>query len=130
MILSTDHIMTFGVNAGFTLREIYHYLPQYIEWLIEYQAAFEINIEEFEQLPNPVKYQKETPLNATLNERLLSAGVRKKHNGSVEKIKSSENLVSFEYHFPEKIKEILKKKKAGIYVTPPWQPPQIIFQGP
>jgi hypothetical protein len=130
MILSTEYVMPFGINTGFTLSEIYHYLPQYIEWLIEYQDKFEINPDEFEQLPNPVKYQKEVPFNATAKEKILRAGVRLKHNGSIEKIKASDNLVPFKYHFPEKFKEILRKKKAGIYVIPNWKPLQTIFKFP
>ncbi len=51
---SPDNIIMFGVNKGNTLKEIYHYMPKYIEWLIKYVQEFEIDVREFEVLPKPI----------------------------------------------------------------------------
>jgi hypothetical protein len=121
MILKPDFKMPFGINADFTLAEIYHYLPTYIEFLIEYVENFEINPKDFEDLPMPVTYTRLTSENATIEEKIKSA-LRIEHNGSVQKIKEQEYLRPYNYHFPEKVLNILHCKSTRVYITPIWKP--------
>jgi hypothetical protein len=46
--------MKFGVNHALRLSEIYHYKPSYIQFLIKYIPDFEISVDEFLNLPNPI----------------------------------------------------------------------------
>ena len=48
-----EHIMTFGKNKGLTLKQIYQYKPTYIQYLVEFFDGFEIDINDFRDLPNP-----------------------------------------------------------------------------
>src|SRR5665213_2893978 len=54
MIYSPDDIIGFGANKGLRLSEIYHYKSSYIQFLIKYIPDFEINVNEFLKLPNPI----------------------------------------------------------------------------
>ncbi len=58
MILKPDFIIPFGVNKGHMVADIYQYLPTYIEWLIDFVPEFEIDIKNFEKLPNPTIHNK------------------------------------------------------------------------
>ena len=113
--------MPFGVNEGYTLGEIYYYLPSYIEFLIEYIDGFEISISEFEKLP-VVTYFPKLPENASLSEK-IKGSLRITHNGSIKNIKNcGKPLREYQYKLTERIHEILQMKASGDYVAPMWTP--------
>jgi hypothetical protein len=52
-ILQPEDIMPFGKNKGLQLSMIYHYQPNYIEWLIFNTDHMAFDLEAFEKLSNP-----------------------------------------------------------------------------
>lgn len=125
MILKSDFIMPFGVNKGYSLAEIYHYLPSYIEWLVKYVSEFEINIEEFETLQKPLVHYKVIEIR-TNNNKMIQAQMRLDHKGSVDKIKKSNSLKEINFHFSEETRNIILKKRNGLYESPIYESPKII----
>src|ERR1019366_5242087 len=53
MLYKPEHKMTFGVNKDLSLKDIYQYKPWYLQYLIEFHGDFEIDIDDFKNLPNP-----------------------------------------------------------------------------
>ncbi len=123
MILNSDFVMPFGVNKGYTLAEIYQYLPSYIEWLIEYIPEFEIDLNEFEKLPNPTIHHNVIETKASSGEK-ITFQLRTTPIGSVEVIKNSKDLKEIKFEFPAKIKKILEDKRQGHYEPPEWIRPE------
>lgn len=116
--------MPFGINTGYTLAEIYKYLPSYIEWLIQYVPEFEIRISDFENLPKPTIFFREMELKTSKGKRLVSPRIS--HKGSIEKIKKSGDFKEIDYHFPDYIKQILLAKDVGVYETPEYHGPNTL----
>ena len=52
MNLRPESVITFGRNKGYTLKVIYQYFPEHIEWLIN-NGYIRIDVVQFEALPNP-----------------------------------------------------------------------------
>jgi hypothetical protein len=129
MILRPTFIMPYGINKGHALSEIYQYKPEYIEWLIEYVPEFEIEISDFENLPNPTIIVNERPKGNSLSD-ILQAGIRSLDWNSVEKIKQKENLKEVAYRFSDKIKKILNEKIQGSYQCPEWNRSKVILSIP
>jgi len=50
-VMKPEYILTFGINKGYSLAEIYHYDPNYIEWLIMNLDWFRVDVYEFYALP-------------------------------------------------------------------------------
>ncbi len=100
------------MNKGYTLAEVYHYLPSYIVFLVEYVPNFIIEVEEFERLPKPVKY--------SAGEGKFAQFIQKAHKGSLEIIRNSESkkLVEFDFKFPKKVFDILDAKRRNDYIAP------------
>jgi hypothetical protein len=119
---SPEDVLTFGVNNGNTLKDIYHYMPKYIEWLIKYHKGFEIDIREFESLPKPVKVE---PGLAVTKSKL-----RDRVDFSVSSIKNyietkRGNLNEIEFKFTIESIEILEFKRLNKYPTPEYHKSQI-----
>lgn len=113
----------FGKHSGYRLEEIYRFSPSYLEWAIEYVDNFILDINEFENLPQPTPFSKSYP--ETNNENITLYYF---HDGESEiphaytAQKNGEILNEIDYHFPERIKEINNKKIKQDYITPAWIP--------
>ena len=57
-----EDIWPYGKNKGLKLKYIYQFQPSYIEWAIKNKSDFKIDIDSFENFPNP------TPLNYNANQ--------------------------------------------------------------
>jgi len=51
MLYRPDDILAFGKNKGYSLKTIYQYEPSYLKWLIKFIQEFEIDLDEFRNLP-------------------------------------------------------------------------------
>lgn len=118
MIYHPDNIWDRGKNRGYSLAEIYHYLPSYIAHLIEYNEDFEIDVNEFLSLPKPVKYFSDS--NSNLNQKKYPLKNEKTHSGLVDEVKKikQEELKEFDYKFPKECLDILDLKKRNEYTAP------------
>ena len=120
MIYSPDYIMKFGANHGLRLSEIYHYKPSYIQFLIKYIPDFEISVDQFLNLPNPI-IAAPAPLPPA-----RPGGLRFTPNiilkASVAEIRQymeeGGKMREIEYSFSNEMLEILEKKKVGEYIVP------------
>ena len=116
-----EDIIPFGVNKGNTLKDIHHYMPKYIEWLIKYVQEFEIDVREFEVLPKPIAVEPELTVSKT---RLQF----REHVGfSVNAIKKyaetkPRNTKEIEFKFTIESIEILEFKRLGKYFAPKYNP--------
>ena len=121
MIYRPDEVMSFGMNKGYTLKEIFYYSPSYIEWLIKFRNDFEINVNDFEFLPT-VKTDLEIPDDASIKDKVLAELKKDFSIGTpVEKIKTgNRKFHPNDYKFPEETLIILKKKKENNYTAPDW----------
>ena len=54
MIIHPSFILSQGKHKGYSLSEVYQYDPTYINWMVEFIQGFEINIDEFYNLPKPI----------------------------------------------------------------------------
>lgn len=113
----------FGKHSGHTLEEIYRFSPSYLEWAIEFVDDFILDINEFENLPQPTPYIKPYP------HKIKDNIILQTYNPSESDIphayialKNGEILNEIDYHFPERIKEINNKKINQDYITPEWVP--------
>lgn len=123
MIYHPDDILNFGTNEGYSLAEVYYYLPSYIEFLIKYIQDFEINVDEFYSLGKSLKELTETkPIKNPKS--ILDYGriANVSHKGSAKKIADlpASKKVEFNYEFPKEHLEILELKKKGEYIAPPY----------
>lgn len=57
-IFEPDDTLNFGMNKGYSLKELYLYRPSYLEWLILNIEGFAINIQEFYALGKPTPLDK------------------------------------------------------------------------
>ncbi|MDQ2752267.1 MAG: hypothetical protein M3R72_04515 [Bacteroidota bacterium] len=108
MLYFPENIISFGINKGHTLKEIFYYKPDYIaNFLIRCISDFEINIEEFKRLPTATyisKLSKEASHLSILEEQnhFLS--------NSVEVFKNSGyDFKQVDYRFPEECHTILQQ---------------------
>jgi hypothetical protein len=113
MFFKPDHIMSFGANKGYSLAEIYKYLPDYIEWLVEYIPEFEINLVDFENLPKPTIFY--DPIELETNKGKIIISPRTTHKGSIDSIKKKGKFKEIDFKFSQKTKNILLQKEVGIY---------------
>ena len=127
MLLTPDYILDFGANKGYSLAEVYKYLPSYIEWLIEYTGWFEINPSQFEALPKSILFYSPTKIK-TQSGKEIEISPQKIHRGSIKAIMKSDSkdLKEINYKFSEKFLNILKQKLNGEYKVPHYDPPKII----
>ena len=111
IIPETIDKIDFGKHSGHTLEEIYRFSPSYLEWAIEYVDNFILDINEFENLPQPTPYIKLYPHKIKDNIILqffshTESDIQHAYNA----LKNGEILNEIDYHFPERIKEINNKK--------------------
>lgn len=113
-IYHPSYVLNFGINKGYTLAEVYSLAVNYVEWLIEYIPDFEIEISEFESLPQPLRRNTSGDKKSTFFTTTLPPN-------EVSKVINTGPLESYEFKFSEKIVAILKAKKLGIYIPPKWE---------
>jgi hypothetical protein len=128
MIYSPDDIMRFGANRGLPLSEIYHHKPSYIEFLIKYIPDFEIDVNEFLKLPNPVIAAPDpVPLKEPGG---ISFTPHIFLEASVEEIKQymegGGKMREIQYSFSNEMLEILRLKSLGEYIAPEYVKPKRI----
>lgn len=112
--------MTYGKNKGFSLKEIYQYKPSYLEFLIEFIEEFEIDVKDFENLPNPTiadpdklppkegkRLRFYPPIKLELSVQEIKAYIE--NGGKSKEIK---------FNFSARTVDILRLKSIGQYVTP------------
>lgn len=115
--------INFGKHSDHTLEEIYRFSPSYQEWAIEYVDNFILDINEFENLPQPTPYIKLYPHKIKDNIILqLFSHTESDIPHAYNALKNGEILNKIDYHFPERIKEINNKKINQDYITPEWTP--------
>lgn len=56
-LIDIDEKMRIKPHRGYTLREIYQYSPNYIEWLIKNTKRYFVDLAQFENLPTPTPYE-------------------------------------------------------------------------
>ena len=115
--------MGFGANKGLRFSEIYHYKPSYIQFLIKYIPDFEIDVNEFLKLPNPIIAAPDPlPPKEPGGLRFTPHIILK---ASVEEIKQymeeGGKMKEIQYSFSNEMLEILEKKKEGQYIVPNYQ---------
>lgn len=125
MIYHPDDILNFGTNKGYSLAEVYYYLPSYIEWLIKYRPDFEVNVDEFYSLGKSIKVLTET-IPVKNPKRIIDYGRiadMPPHEGSVKNIADlpANKKIEFIYEFPKEHLEILDLKSKGAYKAPPYK---------
>ncbi len=120
MIFKPQHILSFGVNKGKTLEEIYLYMPSYIEWLIKYIPDFEIFPSDFKSLPKPLVHTNIKIIRAKDGTK-VSLHLNHNHEGSVDEIKESNHLQESNFSFSKETLRILSEKSEAIYVVPKYQ---------
>lgn len=119
MIHAPDYILTFGVNRGYSLMQVYQYVPNYLEWLIENVPDFEINPDVFLKLPNPtIPYM-------PIMGKTITGEMKEVNLGSAIKVseqikKTAKDLKEIKYKFGKKTLDILKQKSLGTYICPEW----------
>jgi hypothetical protein len=52
-----DDVIKYGKYEGETIRDIFQFDPNYLNWLITSQTHFYVDYEELERLPNPTPYK-------------------------------------------------------------------------
>ena len=120
MLYKPEHKMTFGVNKDLSLKDIYQYKPWYLQYLIEFHGDFEIDIDDFKNLPNPTiadpdqlppeegqRIRFYPPIKLELSVRIIRDYI---NNGGKFK--------ELTYTFSNKMVEILELKRKGVYVVP------------
>jgi hypothetical protein len=123
MIYSPNDKMGFGVNKDLRFSEIYHHKPSYIQFLIKYIPDFEINVNEFLKLPNPIiaapdPLPPKEPGGLRFTPHIFL-------EASVEEIKqymeAGGKMSEIQYSFSNEMLEILDKKKKGDYIVPKYE---------
>src|SRR5262245_62099291 len=115
MIHDPDFIMPFGKDAGYNLKQIYKYLPTYLEWLIKYMPEFEIDISQFTCLPSPTPFTKtyvgpEGLRSTKKSDFTVKAALTYVENGG--------QLKEVNFSFSEETLKILEEKRSGKYIAP------------
>jgi len=123
MLYKPEHKMTFGVNKDLSLKDIYQYKPWYLQYLIEFQEDFEIDIDDFKNLPNPTiadpdqlppeegqRIRFYPPIKLELSVRIIRDYI---NNGGKFK--------ELTYTFSNKMVEILELKRKGEYIVPKYE---------
>ena len=119
---SPEDIIPFGVNKGNTLKEIYHYMPKYIEWLIKYVQEFEIDVSEFEQLSKPVIIEPESTVSKS--KLRYSDHVEYSVNSMKKYLEKRGKLKEIEFKFTIESIEILEFKRLNKYFAPTYHKPK------
>ena len=116
MIFHPEYILNFGANKGYRLADVYHYLPSYIEFLIEYIPEFEIDVNEFEALPSPIEYYKAYTLKSSTGTP-IEFSHKIEHNGAIKPFLSIDpkHFREISYKFSDKYKQILYLKSKREY---------------
>ncbi len=102
--------MDFGKHEGYRLSEIYHYDPSYIVWMIKNINYFEIDINEFINLPKPTVYYNPVELKPN-RENFVEVFSGPGLNASIEEIKKSKKLKEIDFEFSKEVINILEEKK-------------------
>ena len=111
-----DDIMTKGINREYFLKDIYQYMPKYLEWCIKYWEEFEIDINDFKNLPNPtIPNPKPIPSENRLE---LYPNVEYYIKGILNYIKEGGITKKIEFNFSNETIEILELKRKGQYTAP------------
>ena len=117
MIIHPSFILSQGKHKGYSLSEVYQYDPTYINWMVEFIQGFEINIDEFYNLPKPTVSV--PPVNKT-KIFAIESFYRTLPNASVADLKQAKYLTEIDFKFSEQTIKILSEKKNGTYIAPKW----------
>ncbi|HEY8660879.1 MAG TPA: hypothetical protein VIL78_17730 [Hanamia sp.] len=111
-----DDIMTKGVNKEYSLKDNYQYMPRYLEWCIKYWQEFEIDVNDFKNLPNPT-IPNPNPIPSE-NRLKFYPNIEYSIKGILNYIKEGGITKEIEFNFSNETIEILELKRKGQYTAP------------
>jgi hypothetical protein len=116
----------FGKHAGHTLAEIYRFFPTYIDFLVTYVPGFIIDEQEFLKLPAPTPYITELHMEGKGRIRVINGN---SINKTYRYLQEGNRLLPVAYRFNQKISEILRLKREGVYKPPKWERRKTLLLG-
>lgn len=131
MIYKTDYVMTYGENRGFSLKEIYKFKPTYIEFLVQYQQDFEIDLNEFKKLPKPTPFYKKINFKIPKKNGQIISVDRKIFGTTKEAIdfvKKGGQIFEVDFSFSKSTVDILLMKSMNGYNAPEYKTEPINFK--
>ncbi|MDQ6763814.1 MAG: hypothetical protein M3015_14465, partial [Bacteroidota bacterium] len=111
-----DDLMTKGINKEYSIKGIYQYMPKYLEWCIKYWEEFEIDINDFKNLPNPTIPNPE-PIPSE-NRLKFYPNIEYSIKGILNYIKEGGITKEIKFNFSNETIEILELKRKGQYTAP------------
>lgn len=121
MLYNPSTKIDFGVHKGFKIFKIYRFDPTYLEWAIEFVSAFVINIEDFEELPEPTPYDGKAMSVYQIGDSEYGYCIDSCIHKAETYIKSGHKLKEVNFVFSEFSKGVLKQKKEGKYISPEYE---------
>lgn len=121
-----DSVLEQGKCKGHTVREIYQFAPDYLEWIIQNWEEFWIDLNLFKELPKPtpfIPFEAFGHIKALNGEMIPLSALDHKGNPvikAMEFIKDGNHLAEVEFGFSEKTIKSLEEKKGGSYEKPNW----------
>lgn len=130
MIYHPDHIIDFGRNKGYSIKQIYQFIPSYISWLVKYEEGFEINPKEFLALPNPTPFNRTYPTEYVMPSGKTAIINWHKNedfsvNAAIKYLEEVGPIAESNFTFSNEVLEILRQKSERIYNTPKWDKGEI-----
>ncbi len=123
-----DSVIVGGKYSGFSVRQVYQFAPDYIEWIIKNWEEFYIDLEIFRELPKPTPFVKEQ-FNSIKIEKNGKEKIYKTKafdpdannvRDAIEWIKEGGTIAEKDFYFSEASKQILKEKLGGVFIKPKW----------
>ena len=121
-----DSILEQGKCKGNTVREVYQFAPDYLEWIIANWEEFWIDLNLFKSLPKPtpfIPFETFGYIKALNGEMVPLSALDHKGNPvikAMEFIKDGNHLAEIEFSFSGKTIMSLEEKKDGTYEKPNW----------
>ena len=124
MIYKPEYIMTFGRNKGYSLGTIYHYKPTYLQFLVKFIDGFEIEVKDFEDLPNPtITDPDRLPTGEKIGGLRFYPAIKLETSVRIimEYIKNGGKFREINFAFSQEILDILDLKRKGEYIVPKYE---------